>query len=598
MVNQLRLQALLREHLVSARAKNSAFSIRSLARYLGISSAALSEIMRGKRNVSTKMAQKIVAKLGVDPEAAHEVFGAPRGFLASLDKAHPGFAELSADQFYMVSEWQHFVILSLVETDSFESSDEWIAKRLNISLQTAASSLERLVRLGLIKRKANGSYAPSGKSYATTDGVPDAAIRQAHIKELEMARESIEGCSHELRDAVSMTMAIDPEKLPMARKMVREFREKLCAYLEAGPKTEVYKMTFNLFPLSKPVEEKSKKLATLLIALFALLAAPLAIAGHAINNGGGVVVCKRPRATTVQLLDLWEAVSIHGWHINYSSEPVLVQVEKTLVKLQNNPNVQQYILRNAKELWDAINNDPKTFLPPHASIKPPQDAEDGFGSDKNCTLQSVAVYDDSLNQLRVDHFYYDRLKNTDIAALLVHEATYRLYRKWLDVETSIAARRVTGCLFASEATCPASELDPLAVGETTDADSRWHCMSEHLLGNSPVDPSQIGEPKPLFEMYVLKKSIGAATLQMVEWHGQKLVGRTTTDISGAIDFGLGKPKQNYLGEAMFQLQVDRTLHHTTLPLFTKYGQDLVLIFRSQDSDLLINDHPVICAATE
>ena len=44
-------------------------------------------------------------------------------------------------------------------------------------------------------------------------------------------------------------MAIDPTKLPEARRRIRQFRDELCDYLESGDQTEVYRWNMQLVPL-------------------------------------------------------------------------------------------------------------------------------------------------------------------------------------------------------------------------------------------------------------------------------------------------------------------------------------------------------------
>ena len=53
-----------------------------------------------------------------------------------------------------------------------------------------------------------------------------------------------------------MTMAIYPKKLPMAKTMIRDFREQLCQYLETDNKTEVYELAIQLFPKTDIGESK------------------------------------------------------------------------------------------------------------------------------------------------------------------------------------------------------------------------------------------------------------------------------------------------------------------------------------------------------
>ena len=68
---------------------------------------------------------------------------------------------------------------------------------------------------------------------------------------LEKAVVSLEEDPIEERSITSMTMAIDPEKLPAAKKMIREFNQTLCQFLENGKRKRVYNLGVALYPIQK-----------------------------------------------------------------------------------------------------------------------------------------------------------------------------------------------------------------------------------------------------------------------------------------------------------------------------------------------------------
>jgi uncharacterized protein (TIGR02147 family) len=151
----------------------------------------------------------------------------------------------------MIANWYHFAILSLAETREFSDDPSWIAARLNVRVSDIEVALERLQRLKMLKRGESGVLEPTGEQFATTDEIASTAVRGFHSEVLELARNSLEKVSLDRRDFTTMTMAVDPKRLGQAKKMVRQFRAKLCNFLEQGDKTEVYQLSINLFPLSQ-----------------------------------------------------------------------------------------------------------------------------------------------------------------------------------------------------------------------------------------------------------------------------------------------------------------------------------------------------------
>jgi transcriptional regulator with XRE-family HTH domain len=255
---QVALQHLLLIHLSKARVRNPSYSLRSMAQRIKISPAALSEILNGKRRVSVKMAEKILHGLNIPPDEVMPViklFSTNGQNLKNSQKFE--FSELANDQFKIISNWYHFAILSLTETEDFRNDPRWIADRLNVRVSDIELAIDRLLRLGMLRRGVNGRLESTGEQFATTDEITSSAVRGFHSEVLELARNSLESVPLEKRDFTTMTMAVDPKRLIKAKKMIRTFRAKLCEYLEQGDRTEIYQLSINLFPLSQNVTPPS-----------------------------------------------------------------------------------------------------------------------------------------------------------------------------------------------------------------------------------------------------------------------------------------------------------------------------------------------------
>ncbi len=246
----------LKESLAQSRAKNPNYSLRAFAKKLNVSPAALSEFLSGRRRFSKKMAERIADRLLLSPLERDELL---RGFSilprTKMNTKAKGpckpYIQINMDHYHVISDWYHFAILSLAETKGFQSDSKWIAERLGLRNYEVLSALERLERLGMLEKNSKGRLVATGVQYSTSDEIANIAIRKSHLQDLEIARSSLENDPVDQRDFTSVTMAIDPERLGEAKKMVREFRDQLCRYLEGGKKSEVFKMCFNMVPLTK-----------------------------------------------------------------------------------------------------------------------------------------------------------------------------------------------------------------------------------------------------------------------------------------------------------------------------------------------------------
>ncbi len=250
---QLALQKKLNETFTETQGKNPLFSLRAFARRLELSPSALSEILKGKRRVSKKMALRVVENLGLPRSESERLLGLfPE---RPSRKKHNGaylspLVELPRDQYQLISDWYHFAILSLAELPGSRMNSIWVSGRLNITVENAEAALERLERLELLKRDDQGNLRTTGLEYSTSDEIPETSLRKAHSANFELARQSLERDSLDLRDFTAVTLAIDVSRMPAAKKMIREFQDRLAAYLEGGVKNEVYKICVQFFPLT------------------------------------------------------------------------------------------------------------------------------------------------------------------------------------------------------------------------------------------------------------------------------------------------------------------------------------------------------------
>ena len=127
---------------------------------------------------------------------------------------------------------------------------DWIARKLGIAKATAQSAIERMERLGYLAWKKNKWVLTTGY-LSSTDEEINLPLKRANSEALHMAQEALDQVALELRDFTTVTMAVDPQKIKDAKKLIREFRDRIALLLNTGETSEVYKMCIQLFPLSK-----------------------------------------------------------------------------------------------------------------------------------------------------------------------------------------------------------------------------------------------------------------------------------------------------------------------------------------------------------
>jgi uncharacterized protein (TIGR02147 family) len=227
------------------KSENPRYSLRSYAIHLEIPPGRLSEILSGKRKLSKALSTKVADKLGLRPNQKDL-------FVGGKTKLSPdeSYALIEDDSFALIADWYHVAFLAMLDLPEFRPDQNWISKRLGISVLETRGMISRLMRLGLIKAGKSG-FEKTNKDLRTPDGISSAALRKSHRASILQAAEALETVDVAERDITSITMAIDPTKLPLAKNLIREFRYQLAELLESGKAKEVYNLNVQLVPVTK-----------------------------------------------------------------------------------------------------------------------------------------------------------------------------------------------------------------------------------------------------------------------------------------------------------------------------------------------------------
>ena len=237
---------LLAAELMRRRSRNSLYSIRAFAKGLGLSKTTLADVLAGRRHLSRRNAEHVAARLSLSPAELQQMLDQIR----PASRPRTEFLTLEEDRFSLIADWYHYGILSLAETRDNFADAAAVARRLGIPTGIAHQAIERLVRLGYLEIHGDRMVRTT-TGLTTSNDVPSAALRRHHHQNLQLAEASLENDPVDRRDISSITMAVDPRRLPEAKALVRQFRRKVCELLEGGESREVYTLSVQLFPLTK-----------------------------------------------------------------------------------------------------------------------------------------------------------------------------------------------------------------------------------------------------------------------------------------------------------------------------------------------------------
>lgn len=243
------LTDLLKVEFESRRKKNPQFSLRAFARWLGLSPAQVSQIMSGKRTITTKSFAKISDKLSLSPFEQKKYMYATKGKSQTDQGAQK--KKLTEDQFRLIADWYHMAILSLTRVKDAKSDSRWIAQQLGITVQQANEATSRLVRLGCLQLKPE--FKQIGEPFEVTSDIPSTAIRKYHQQCLQLAAEKIEQVSLEKRQIQSLNFPMSLKTLPKFKILIDTFLDDALSLTEKSGKQqeEVFQLNVQLIPVTQ-----------------------------------------------------------------------------------------------------------------------------------------------------------------------------------------------------------------------------------------------------------------------------------------------------------------------------------------------------------
>ncbi len=250
---------LLRRHYLERMERNFSYSLRAFSRDLHLSHSHLSRVMTGKRNLSFKQAVGLANTLKLTEGARYTFLRQAAEQSTRLRKAKttavgPDQLTLQVDHFKLVSEWYTIAILELMALPDFQPKPAWIGRQLGVPARKIKVAAQRLARLGLIEISGEGWKRTHAR--LVVPSAPSAAIRAFHRQMIDKAQTSLTNDDPSVRDVTSITMGIDPKRIPEVRERIQKFRRSLLNFLEKDTPSALYQMNVQFFALTKTKSRK------------------------------------------------------------------------------------------------------------------------------------------------------------------------------------------------------------------------------------------------------------------------------------------------------------------------------------------------------
>lgn len=245
-------------------------SLRGFAKKVGCAPSMISSVIAGTRDLRPPLLDRAVDALGLEShERAYfldlvEFEVAPTLALRRqvLDRIMSTRRFRSArrivDAMYLVfSRWYYGAIIELARCEGFREDPSWIAQTLvpAISEPEAAEALETLIAAGFLVRREDGRLQAEDVLWATDQEVgrvygPGLAVHHRWI--LARGPEAIDEFEREERHFGTLSFALSDDAFADLKAAVRRFEQEVMSrFNERTPRTRVYQMSMQLYPLSK-----------------------------------------------------------------------------------------------------------------------------------------------------------------------------------------------------------------------------------------------------------------------------------------------------------------------------------------------------------
>ena len=250
----------LKAELARRKSSNPRYSLRAFSRALAVESGVLSRILGRKRPLMRERAIAFADRLGLDDmersrfvkSAEDEV--ARRLLVGPTTPAPEQPLKLANESFEVISDILHYAVLELTRNTDFVADSDWIGRRLGATREEVDGAIERLLKIGLLEREGGSLRKATGRLTTDDRQRTSEALKEHQRQALAGAVRALDVVPLARRHNFSVTMSVNPDKLPLARQLIEEFAAAICDALGTGAERAVYEMTIGLYPMTETAE--------------------------------------------------------------------------------------------------------------------------------------------------------------------------------------------------------------------------------------------------------------------------------------------------------------------------------------------------------
>jgi uncharacterized protein (TIGR02147 family) len=241
---------------------------RQFAERAGLNSSAwLTHLIKGAKNLSEQSALRVSEALDISPEQrsyfrmlvrfnqARTGDAKDKAYREILDfKKTRNIVQITDRHYEYYTRWYHPVVRSLVSKIDFKDDFALLGRCCvpPISPKEARSSVRLLEKLDLIRQQADGQWTQTDSVISTGDEVDSLNVVNYHKQVAGLAQNAYDRCTRDAREISALTLGIDEATFKTIKARIQSFRKELIELARnSSTPDRVYQMNFQLFPVSR-----------------------------------------------------------------------------------------------------------------------------------------------------------------------------------------------------------------------------------------------------------------------------------------------------------------------------------------------------------
>ncbi|MFW7377249.1 MAG: TIGR02147 family protein [Oligoflexus sp.] len=255
---------ILKQVLEQKKTKNDRYSLRAMARDLGLAPSRLSNVLNRKSHLSPRSATVICERLNWDRlESEYFVSLVKARTVKTPDQRWEALKQVRAIRLkkaYQIinvellkkMNWKHFAVRFLVTTEiNHHQNPEIIAQKIGVDPEELKQIITDLCQLGLLYENHDGRLMCEDRLRIGDDS-PSRSVQTFHRSMLEKAMTSLSEEDLERRFFRSSIFTLNREQYRLLQTMIVDF-VSACSDLDESqdvPHDDVYALSVQLFPLT------------------------------------------------------------------------------------------------------------------------------------------------------------------------------------------------------------------------------------------------------------------------------------------------------------------------------------------------------------